>query len=398
MFEAIPDANQTFRQHHLGHDLEAGRKRHPAAGVLRRFPELRPLRRATSRRGRLEGRPGRRHHQARSDEDHHGGPGPAGPGSREARRWIWCWRTAPSTRPARKGRRETYRFQARARSSPLDPNTVFGRQRDLRGGSPKRRIADLRADAAGQAERKEARCRRTPRSIYIQQKFSIPAACLVFAIIGLALGLTSARDGKMAGFVVGFAVVFAYYAIMELGAAADARALPDDRGRPAACTSSQLPHRPPRPLVAEHHHGAVRDRRPGLARPVRAPRPAGLASRSACPGCRSAGSRSADPAGGAPRRAQAAPGPPAGPGPRRARTWSWSSACRRLRLPGPGLLDRYITVMYLRVAGLAFLGLLGLFYISTFLDKSEKIFKGDATIGLRPAASCSTRRRSSSTS
>ena len=35
--------------------------------------------------------------------------------------------------------------------------------------------------------------------------------------------------------------------------------------------------------------------------------------------------------------------------------------------------------MYLRIVGLSFLALLGLFYISTFLDKSDKIFKGQAT-------------------
>ena len=54
----------------------------------------------------------------------------------------------------------------------------------------------------------------------------------------------------------------------------------------------------------------------------------------------------------------------------------------RLRFPGPGLLDRYISMMYLRLAGLSFLGLLGLFHISTFLDKSEKVFKGDASVWL----------------
>ena len=53
-----------------------------------------------------------------------------------------------------------------------------------------------------------------------------------------------------------------------------------------------------------------------------------------------------------------------------------------MRLPGPGLLDRYVSAVYLRVAGIAFIGLLGLFYISAFLDKSEKIFKGDASVGL----------------
>ena len=39
---------------------------------------------------------------------------------------------------------------------------------------------------------------------------------MVFAVIGLALGLTVARDGKLAGFVVGIAVIFAYYILMFL--------------------------------------------------------------------------------------------------------------------------------------------------------------------------------------
>ena len=45
----------------------------------------------------------------------------------------------------------------------------------------------------------------------------------------------------------------------------------------------------------------------------------------------------------------------------------------------PRLIDRYISRIYLRIAGLSFLALLGLFYISTFIDKSDKIFKGQAT-------------------
>ena len=38
-----------------------------------------------------------------------------------------------------------------------------------------------------------------PEIITIQQKFSIPVACLVFALVGLALGMSVARDGKLAG-------------------------------------------------------------------------------------------------------------------------------------------------------------------------------------------------------
>ena len=55
-----------------------------------------------------------------------------------------------------------------------------------------------------------------PEVIAIQQKFSFPVACLVFALIGLALGLTVAREGKLASFVIGVVVIFAYYIVMFL--------------------------------------------------------------------------------------------------------------------------------------------------------------------------------------
>jgi LPS export ABC transporter permease LptG len=50
-------------------------------------------------------------------------------------------------------------------------------------------------------------------------------------------------------------------------------------------------------------------------------------------------------------------------------------------MPGPGILDRYISRLYVRIVGLSFLGLLGLFHIAAFLDRSEKIFKGQASVG-----------------
>ena len=50
-----------------------------------------------------------------------------------------------------------------------------------------------------------------------------------------------------------------------------------------------------------------------------------------------------------------------------------------IRLPFAGILDRYVAVNYLRVFGLTFVAMLGVFYISTFLDLSDKVFKGEAT-------------------
>ena len=51
----------------------------------------------------------------------------------------------------------------------------------------------------------------------IQKKFSIPFACLVFGLVGLALGASNRRDGKLASFVVGLAVIFGYYVLLWLG-------------------------------------------------------------------------------------------------------------------------------------------------------------------------------------
>ncbi len=47
--------------------------------------------------------------------------------------------------------------------------------------------------------------------IEIHKKFSIPVACLVFAVLGLGLGVSHRRDGKFASFVFGIGVIFAYY-------------------------------------------------------------------------------------------------------------------------------------------------------------------------------------------
>jgi len=53
----------------------------------------------------------------------------------------------------------------------------------------------------------------------IHKKFSIPFACLVFGLIGLGLGASNRRDGKLASFVLGIAVIFVYYVLLWLGQA-----------------------------------------------------------------------------------------------------------------------------------------------------------------------------------
>jgi LPS export ABC transporter permease LptG len=53
----------------------------------------------------------------------------------------------------------------------------------------------------------------------------------------------------------------------------------------------------------------------------------------------------------------------------------------RLPLPRPSILDGYVASHYIRIFLLAFGGFLSLFYISTFIDLSDKLFKGTTTAG-----------------
>jgi LPS export ABC transporter permease LptG/LPS export ABC transporter permease LptF len=265
----------------------------------------------------------------------------------------------------RAGETSTYSFPEQVQLS-LDPDTVFGRQ-ELPRTVTEKSIAELRAD--GQRKLKEGLSPH-PEIISIQQKFSIPVACLVFAVIGLALGLTSSRDTKMAGFVVGLAVVFAYYALLEIGAAQTRghyRTIEEARGlATASWVNAHLARWWPNIIMGAFGLGALIWRARFAQRgfpvnvPLRVPQlPSGWHRRPA-PDAASA-------------RASA---------PRRGRHVKVVLRIPRIRIPaGMGVLDRYISVLYIRIAALSFVGLLGLFYISAFVDRAEKIFKGQATAG-----------------
>jgi LPS export ABC transporter permease LptG len=53
-----------------------------------------------------------------------------------------------------------------------------------------------------------------------------------------------------------------------------------------------------------------------------------------------------------------------------------------LQLPRPHLLDLYLSRQYLRVFLIALFSLLGVFYIATFIDLADKLFRGQATTPL----------------
>ena len=83
------------------------------------------------------------------------------------------------------GKTEIYRFD-KDLTLGLNPDMVFQRM-DLPRGVTEKTIAELREDADTKLR---GGLSPHPEIYNIQQKFSIPAACLVFSVIGLALGLT----------------------------------------------------------------------------------------------------------------------------------------------------------------------------------------------------------------
>ncbi len=55
--------------------------------------------------------------------------------------------------------------------------------------------------------------------VEIHKKFALPAAALVFGLVGLPLGLVTRRGGRAAGFVVSVVIVLGYYVLLAIGEA-----------------------------------------------------------------------------------------------------------------------------------------------------------------------------------
>ena len=210
----------------------------------------------------------------------------------------------------------------------VDPETVFPRQGPAKGDN-EMTIAELKARADDLVKNGQSSHNQW---MAINRKFSIPVACLVFGLIGLALGATNRRDGTLGSFVMGVVIVFTYYVPLYLG--------------PALAKGGLIP-----PWLAVWLPNFVlgglgialfvwRDR--VADQPLRISVPAFLQRK-----------------------------------PKRSGVTDARSARPGLRLLN--ILDRYVAAMYLRVLALSAVALLGVFYISTFIDRSGQVFKGIAT-------------------
>jgi len=227
----------------------------------------------------------------------------------------------------------------------MDADTVFPRTQLMKGDNEKT-IAELRATAADNA----AHGVPTGSQYFtIQQKFSIPTACLVLALIGVALGVSNRKDGKLAGFVVGIGVIFVYYVLLWTSRAG------------AISGQLQPTFAPwiPNIVLGIVGIGLVIWRAGSADQPIRISVPTFTRSRNPAPAAAGAVRN-----GGAGRRVVLVIRVP------------------HIDLPRPSLLDLYVSREYLRVLVLSFVSLVGLFYISTFIDMADKLFRGTATSGM----------------
>jgi LPS export ABC transporter permease LptG/LPS export ABC transporter permease LptF len=280
------------------------------------------------------------------------------------------------------GETQVYRFLDQT-SMNLDPETVFP-PLDLPPGVNEKTIPELRKTIEEKrlAVQKDPKLNLSPHPeiMAIHSKFSIPVACLVFALLALALGMSVARDGKFGGFVVGIGVIFSYYMIFFVSeSAAKGQKIPAEIAR-------WIPNlvMAPAGIIALMLKARRSDRVLPFGLPFRwSSVPAWFEQRrKAAASLMTSAGPVEDGGDASPAEAKHHDGPARAGRYKRRKGVVLIVRFPRIPLPRPLLIDRYVARLYLRVVGVCFLGLLGLFYISTFIDKSERIFKGDATAAM----------------
>jgi LPS export ABC transporter permease LptG len=223
-------------------------------------------------------------------------------------------------------------------------------------GAPEMTVAELKAEIADAATRNDPAY---SARFMLQQKFSLPLTCPILALIGLALGASSRKDGKLASFVIGMVVIFVYYVLLW-GARAAAMGgrfspelapwLPNVVMGVAAIAMflwrSRSADQPIRLTLPTFWRRRADDARPGAVGE---------------PGSAAAVERAAQAAGNRVVVVIRIP---------------------HIDIPTARLLDMYISREYFRVLLLGVVGLLGIFYISTFIDLVDKLFRGDATTSM----------------
>jgi LPS export ABC transporter permease LptG/LPS export ABC transporter permease LptF len=216
----------------------------------------------------------------------------------------------------------------------VDPGSIFPKAGPAKG-EREMSVAELRARIADRASRGESTF---GAQVEIHKKFSIPAACLVLGLFGLALGASHRRDGRLSSFVIGVAVIFVYYVLLENSSNLA------KGGFVPPWTAAWLPNL----LFGLAGIVLFLNRRAAIERTRRWPAWwLAIAARL--------------------------------PRPNAGRSPAAATAVRLPALPGARLLDRYVFATYGRIFLLCAVALLGLFHVSTFIDLSDEVLRGEAT-------------------
>jgi LPS export ABC transporter permease LptF/LPS export ABC transporter permease LptG len=233
----------------------------------------------------------------------------------------------------------------------LDPQSVFPRTGPARG-EREMTIAELEARIV------DLKSQNLPVHnpvMEIHKKFSLPVACLVFALVGVGLGITNRKDGKLASFVLGIGVIFVYYVILYTAQAMTK----------GAVVPPWFAMWSPNIILGAAGVALIALRSRGIDHAeLRLPSWSWLRARLP-------GGRPAAPAG------ESTPATPA-----RRRGVVIVIRVPQFQLPRPNLLDIYIGRTYMRTLIMCIVGLMGVFYISTFMDLSDKLFKGQVSLGM----------------
>jgi LPS export ABC transporter permease LptG/LPS export ABC transporter permease LptF len=225
----------------------------------------------------------------------------------------------------------------------LDPNSVF-KQAPARN-PPEMSISELQGlIAKTNTATPESRKYLAELQFLLQYEFAVPAACCVLALVALALGVSNRKDGMLASFAIGFVVVFVFYVLM-FGARSIAAG-----GRLSGTIAPWIS------VVVVGLTGVAltiwraksTDRPPFIAWTMKFARREEPEDENASPDVRS------------------------------------GTLFERMpvTLPFVKILDMYTSRQYIQVFLLAILSAIGIFYIATFIDLSEKLFRGSATTSM----------------
>jgi len=236
------------------------------------------------------------------------------------------------------------RFEAL--DTPIDFRAIFPRL-PVAKGDREMSIPDLLAKIRALLAEGKTRKETAPFEVELHKKFAIAGACFVFGLLGMGLSLGSRKEARSAAFGLSIAVIFVYYVFIRLGEqAGDTGLMPPFLSMWAAN------------LVL----GAI-----GL----------GLLLLN----LRQAAFDPLDPSnylGWLPRWRTRAPGPEAAPERRARRTGPGGRPVvvvrlPRLRLPTPGILDRYVAKAYVGHFLLVLLAFYSIFMLAHFMDLFDDI-------------------------